>query len=59
MIYYFVFDVYTVLWLKTTFSGILGGWMGGWINWKYNQLSLQLVWVGAGTELGNKEDFHL
>ena len=29
--------------------------MGGWIIWKYNQLSPQLGSVGAWAELGNKE----
>ena len=29
------------------------GWVGGWIIWKYNQLSPKLGWVGAWAELGN------
>ena len=28
-----------------------GGWVGGWIKWKYNQLRPQLGWVGAWAEL--------
>ena len=31
-----------------------GGWLGGWIIWKYKQLSPQLGWVGACAELGKK-----
>ena len=29
------------------------GWVGGWINCNYNQLSP--TWVGAGAELGKME----
>ena len=32
--------------------------MGGWIIWKYNQLSPQLGWVGAWAELGNIQVIH-
>ena len=49
MTYHFVFDQYAVLWLETTFLVCrVGGWLGGWIKWKYNQLSPQLGWAGAG-----------
>ena len=29
----------------------MGGWVGGWIIWKYNQLSHQLGWIEAWAEL--------
>ena len=29
------------------------GLVGSWIDWKYNQLSPKLGWVGSLTELGN------
>ena len=29
-----------------------GVWVGGWIKWKYNQLSPQLDWVGVWADLG-------
>ena len=31
----------------------MGGWVGGWISWKYSHLSP--VRAGALTELGNKD----
>ena len=37
------------------FSGMSGGWLGGWIIEKYNQLSPQLGWVGAWAELGKND----
>ena len=51
----FAFEVKVILGLETTFCylGGLGGWVTGWIIWKYNQLSHQLGWVGAWAELGN------
>ena len=33
----------------------MGGWVGGWIIWKYNQLSPKLGWVGAWAELGKNK----
>ena len=32
---------------RNYFSGMSGGWVGGWIKWKYNQLSPQLGWAWA------------
>ena len=32
----------------------VGGLVGGWIKWKYNQLSPQLGWARAWAELGKK-----
>ena len=34
-------------------GGLVAGWWGGWIIWKYNQLSPKLGWVRAWAELGN------
>ena len=39
--------------VRNYFSGMSGGWLGGWIIWKYNQFSPQLGWIGAWAELGN------
>ena len=50
----FAFEVKVILGLETTFLVCrVVGWVGGWIIWKYNQLSPQLGWVGALAELGN------
>ena len=51
----FPFEVKVILGLETTFlvCRVGGGWVGGWIIWKYNQLSPKLGWVGAWAELGN------
>ena len=46
---------------RNSFSGMscglmgsrVGGQMGGWIKWKSTQLSRQLGWVEAGTEISN------
>ena len=53
----FPFEVKVILGLETTFLVCrVGGWVVGWLDYLeiYNQLSPQLGWVGAWTELGKK-----
>ena len=37
-------------------SSMQGGWLGDWIKWKYNQLSPQLGWAGAGGSAWQKRN---
>ena len=49
---HYLFLLYCSIVLVETFPVCrVAGWVGGWINWNYNQLSP--TWVGAGAELGN------